>query len=68
MTIKDMKYTTVEDVLKLREAAVKMEVEKEALAAHVERQASVIFQALAAIEDGDIHAAPLRRGPRATQQ
>lgn len=36
----------------------KVERERDALAAHAERQSKIIFDALAAIEDGDVNAAP----------
>lgn len=42
MSIRDMRHTTVEDVLALRQAAIEMEEKNAALAAHLERLSECI--------------------------
>ena len=57
-TLRDMPMISVEQKNRFREAALKVEAERDALAAHVDRMSRLIFDTYAAIEDGDVNAIP----------
>lgn len=57
-TLRDMPMITIEQKNRFREAALQVEAERDALAAHVDRMSRLIFDTYAAIEDGDVNAIP----------